>query len=169
MDFFAHGFWSYIIFHRTKKPWLAVFFGLFPDIISFGPYFVYRIINGQYFSKPIIEQVPSWTFMLYNLGHSLVIVALVFWIIDILLKSIPVYLYAWPIEIILDVPTHTREFFPVPFLWPLSEWKFSGISWAGRDFMILNYVLIICCLAYIFWKKGYFAEKKIKKRIKRRK
>ena len=164
MDFFAHGLWSYIFFHKIKKPLYAVLFGLLPDVISWVPYFFYRILTGQETGRPIVELIPPWAFLLYNIGHSLIIAAFVLLMVYLVLRKVPLYLYAWPVSIVIDVLTHRREFLPTPFLWPWSDWKFPGISWGNPLFLVVNYSLIIICLTYILWKKGFFAKGGSKKR-----
>ncbi|MBI2102454.1 hypothetical protein HYT55_01335 [Candidatus Woesearchaeota archaeon] len=79
----------------------------------------------------------------------MIIAALVFLVVFLLLKRIPIYLYAWPLHIVIDIPTHTSNFLPTPFLWPLSSFAFPGISWASREFMVINYLLILGGLLYI--------------------
>jgi len=153
MDYFAHGFWSYILFHTTKKPYLAVLIGLLPDSLSWGIYFIYNLFNGGMPGKPNLALVPDWVYTLYGISHSLITWGLLILCIYIIFKNVPIYLYAAPIAILFDIPTHTREFLPTPFLWPISDWAFPGISWGSKWFMITNYSLIILCLAYIFWKK----------------
>ena len=54
---------------------------------------------------------------------------------------------AWPFHIILDIPFHTKDFFPVQFLWPISDIAFDGISWSSPFIVIPNFSGII--LLYI--------------------
>ena len=154
MDFFAHGFWSYIIFqHRSKRWFFPVLAGLIPDIISWLPFFFYRLFFGSGIGKPHLIALPGWVNVLYGIGHSLVTVAIVFLALYLILQKIPFFLYAWPLAIFMDVLTHTREFLPTPFLWPISNWPFPGINWGTKSFMLLNWSLICICLGYIYWKK----------------
>ena len=60
---------------------------------------------------------------------------------------------AWPMAILMDVISHTRDFLPTPFLWPLTDWKFDGVSWGSPKFMIINYVLITIGLIYVLLRK----------------
>ena len=146
MDYFAHAFWSYIFYHKTKKPLYAVLFGILPDSASWLIYMFYRMIFAEGFGRPMLNSIPEWVFTLYGISHSLIVVSVVFGIVYLILKKIPIYMYAWPIHILIDIPTHTREFLPTPFLWPVSTWTFPGISWGTPWFMVLNWSLIIGCL-----------------------
>jgi hypothetical protein len=153
MDFFAHGFWSFIFFHKLKEVRLAVLFGLLPDLISWVPFFFYNLFDGRY-GQPNLALIPDWTFVLYGIGHSLVIALVVIGVVYLIKKKVPYFMFAWPIAIVMDIFTHTREFLPTPFLWPLSNWHFPGISWGSLWFMIINYILIVSCLVYIYVKKS---------------
>ena len=44
-------------------------------------------------------------------------------------------------------------FLPTPFLWPISDWKFPGISWAEPWFMVVNYTLMLGCLIWILARR----------------
>jgi len=152
MDYFAHGFWSYIFFHWTKRPWIAVLFGLVPDTSSWFIYMIYRLIMFEGFGRPMLNGIPNWVFMLYNISHSLFVASTAILIGYIILRKFPIYMLAWPMSIIIDTLTHTREFLPTPFLWPISEWHFPGISWGDKYFMIVNYTLITLSIAYIIFR-----------------
>lgn len=155
MDYFAHGFWSYLVFCRRKKVWLAVFFGVFPDTISWVPYFFYRLfVNGFQFDKPHLTTIPAWVYFLYGLSHSIIICAAVFLIVYLVNKKIPYYMWAWPLlHILIDIPTHRQDFLPTPFLWPISDYAFPGISWANPWFMLTNYSLLVTFLIYRILQK----------------
>jgi len=149
MDYVSHGLWSYIFFHRIKTPLLAVCFGLLPDTASWVIYGLYRVFTGGPYGKPILGQIPDWTYTLYDISHSLVVAITVILIVLVILRRVPIYMFAWPIAIVMDLLTHRREFLPTPFLWPISDWKFPGISWGTWQFMLINYTLIAIAMALI--------------------
>ena len=148
MDYFAHIAWSYLLFNKTKKPFYAVLFGILPDSVSWLLFTIYLLFNGQTFQQAA-ENIPEWVFILYNISHSMFTFLLVLGIVYLILKKIPIYIWAWPIHILIDIPTHSRDFLPTPFLWPVSEWVFPGISWGTSWFMILNWSLIAFCLTLV--------------------
>lgn len=149
MDYFSHGLWSYILFHRVKKVYYAILFGLLPDTLSWAIYLFYKLFAEKSYGRPVVSQIPQWVFTLYNISHSLIVSAFVILLISIFLRKVPLYIFAWPAAIIMDVFTHTRHFLPTPFLWPLSNWKFPGIRWGNLIFIIINYTVIIISLLYI--------------------
>ena len=159
MDYFAHGIWSYIFFHRSKQPFYAVLFGLLPDSTSWLIYLFVRLFTkGFAFGKPDFTTLPDWIFTLYGLSHSLVICGAVFLVVYLAIRKIPIYMYAWPIAILMDIVTHTKEFLPTHFLYPISSWPFPGISWGNKWFMLVNWGLMIVILSYIVVKKKWYSK-----------
>jgi len=49
----------------------------------------------------------------------------------------------WLLHILLDIPTHSSEFYPTLFLWPLSGFHVDGNSWGNLPFMIGNYLCLL--------------------------
>lgn len=166
MDYFAHGFWAYIFFHRIKKPIYAVLCALIPDTFSWGIYLFVLLFTGGFTpGRPDIASIPGWVWTLYGVSHSIftagVVILAIYLITKKLKKKFPIYVLAWPLSILMDIPTHSREIFPTPFLWPISDWKFPGYSWGNGAFMIVNWTLIFLCLIYIACQK--YKEKNAKK------
>ncbi|MBI2650622.1 hypothetical protein HYX04_04895 [Candidatus Woesearchaeota archaeon] len=154
MDIFAHGLWSYAIFQNKKYVWWAALFGVLPDILSFGILFVMNMINGNFHrGPPALNTLPKWLFTAYNLTHSFVLFVAVFFAVFLITKNWYLPLLAWGIHILIDVPTHSFRFFPTPFLWPISDYMFNGISWATPWFMLLNYGSLAIVYILIYMKK----------------
>jgi hypothetical protein len=176
MDFFAHGLWSgaavKIINIKKKKPlkwWGFVGFGLFPDFFAFAPAFIYMFASFIFPSIPKIEHpgpahmepatgngliISNLTHNLYNLSHSLIIFFLVFGLFWLILRRPFWEMSAWIMHILMDIPSHSYDFYPTPFLWPISDFKVNGVHWGTPIFMITNYSLII--LVYLI---AYFLKK----------
>ncbi|HLG24888.1 MAG TPA: hypothetical protein VI564_08210 [Candidatus Nanoarchaeia archaeon] len=143
MDTFAHGFWSFAIFHRKKYVWLAVLFGVLPDLLSFGILMLINLVNGNFKrGPPSLNSLPQWLNGAYNMTHSFVIFALVFLLVYLLTKKWFWPLMGWPMHVLIDIPTHSTRYFATPFLWPISNYKFDGISWGAGWFMLLNYTAL---------------------------
>ena len=141
MDVFAHFLWVNALFYKRKKAWLAGLFAVLPDVVSFGPFiFLYFFIDGVRFGKP--DYIPEFMQTLYNISHSLVIFTLIFFGIYFLTKKVYWYMFGWFLHILIDIPTHARDFFPTHFLYPLSDVTFDGYSWGNKEFMIVNWVLL---------------------------
>lgn len=170
MDIFAHGIWagaaSIAANRKLRKPmptpWV-VFWGVFPDLFAFTPTFVLmfwlhffgnppaplsRFGSGVRDLLPVFLQPHN----LYLISHSLVVFALLFGLVWLLRRSPALVLLSWPLHILMDIPTHRAGRFGTPFLWPISDYRFDGISWGQRWFMILNYSAIaLTYLALFLW------------------
>lgn len=159
--------------------WMA-WWGVFPDLFAFTIPFSVLIFNlitgGMSFSDfPRPENVePAHAGAekafgiapyLYNVSHSAVAFLVVFYGIWLLrgahakkegktfLSVLPFPLLGWLLHILIDIPTHSYDFYPTPFLWPVSEFKIDGISWGVRWFMLLNYSSILLAYTLLFLKK----------------
>lgn len=155
MDIASHGLWGGVAFGRKSRKsfWLAFCFGIAPDFFSFGIFFIHRwLTNGfslGFHGKPDIAIIPSYVPFMYNITHSLVIFVVVFFIVWFFMKR-PVYeMCAWPFHIIMDIFTHSAEYFPTPFLFPLSNYHFHGISWGNPMIFFPNLALL--AIAYIWF------------------
>lgn len=144
MDIISHGLWGGIAFGRKKKFIIAFLFGILPDLLAFGPFFLYTKLNGIYFHrKPPLEIVPTWVFVIYDLGHSLILFCLIYFIIRKINKEISFCCLAWLLHILFDIPTHSAEYFPTKFLYPVSNFYIDGISWSSPIIWYPNIILLI--------------------------
>jgi len=187
MDIFSHGLWagvaakavnkSSVIAGKIKRPlkvWYTVLWGVFPDLLAFALPFVWmfwNIIFGDLkfsdFPRPetvepaVRDTLPVFQIAsgLYNISHSLIVFVLVFALIWFFLRRIPWEMSGWFLHVLIDIPTHSYKFYPTPFLWPISEWKFDGFSWGVPWFIILNYSAII--LAYWFLRRRKSKTRKL--------
>ena len=130
MDTLAHGLWAYAVFNKKKYAWLGAFFGVLPDLLSFGILFVIGIATGTlHRGKPALESLPSWIFSAYNMTHSLIVFAVVFLIVFLITKKWFWPMLGWWIHILIDIPTHsTSSFFP-RLSYSFGKYRFDGISW----------------------------------------
>lgn len=89
-------------------------------------------------------------FSIYNITHSLVVYAAflgVLWIFG--WKHFAKLTLAWPLHILVDIPTHDATFFPTPFLWPISNFHIDGVSWGHPMIFIPNVLLLL--ILYGYW------------------
>ncbi len=150
MDIISHGLWGGGLFGENSKKifWTAFFFGIFPDFVAFSFPFSARIIsalsgNGVGFGYDAGRPAfPDYVHDIYTVSHSLVIFSLVFLIVWIIRKKPYIPILAWGFHVFLDIFTHTKEFFPTPFLWPISNYKFDGVSWGTPVIFFTNLVFL---------------------------
>ena len=152
MDTLSHALYGKGLFGYKKYRWYSFFFGIIPDIFSFGIYFIYLIVFSEFeFGRPSREELPYWVYDLYDISHSMV-TALVFIAIAYKInKDFAWPMLAWPMHIIVDFFTHSIEFFPTPILWPISDYRFDGVPWSNPYVLVINFVLIFVIFFYR-WK-----------------
>ncbi len=171
MDILAHTLWAAAgargLNAKTKKRmfnvgWTA-FFGVFPDLFAFGiPILISTpsmIRDGFRITAHVHHELSP---ILYQYSHSIVIWAIVFIVVWIIFKRPALFLLGWVLHILIDIPSHAGNFYPTPFLFPISDWKFlHGISWANKWYMIINYSLLLFVYLYLLIR-DYNYRKKMK-------
>ncbi|MDO8492737.1 MAG: metal-dependent hydrolase [bacterium] len=184
MDILSHGLYGSIAFGRRNRRnfWIAFFFGIAPDFFSFGLFFIQRLFEWEtggviQNGPPDPSTIPAYVGSLYNVTHSLVVFAVVFavvWFIQHLFARkqigagficrIPFMpMLAWPLHILVDIPTHGSQFFPTPFLWPVSDFYINGISWGSPYIFIPNVILITVLYIWYFFYSSRARAKRMAK------
>jgi hypothetical protein len=156
MEIFAHALWATAAgkaanrngARRVRVAWFAAW-AMFPDLFSFAPPVVtalwYRLsgavhTHARHAHHEAVRHGLT-DFDLYDLSHSLVVFVPVFAIAWLIWRR-PVWeLLGWALHILMDIPTHSAHY-PTPFLWPVSTYRFVGISWRQWWFMSLNYAVL---------------------------
>ena len=159
MDIVSHGLWGALAFGRKNRTsfCLAFAIGLAPDLFSFGVLWTAAMLGLSAepdFSHgtPSESTIPLYVHHLYDVTHSLVVFLCVFVVMALLLKR-PVWeLGSWGLHVLVDIPTHSFAFFPTPFLWPLSDWRFNGWQWNTHTILIPNFVVLSLLSAWFLWR-----------------
>ncbi len=71
--------------------------------------------------------------------HSAPVAAIVTFLLWAVRRSLWVPLLGWWSHIVIDVFTHSTDYYAVPVLYPFTERGFDGIAWTTPWFMVLNY------------------------------
>ncbi len=136
MDTLSHALWGKGFFGYRGKPYWSIFFGVLPDLFSFGVYYILNLLfnyKNLKHGKPELHELPDYIFTLYDITHSLVIalffVCIVYFLID---RNFAFAMLAWPLHILVDFPFHTIDYFPTPIFWPIIDFKFDGIPWSNK-------------------------------------
>jgi len=165
MDILSHGLYGGVAFGRKNRKlfWLSFLTGIAPDLLSFGIYLSLSFLGffeHPPFSSaggPIAHEIPQFVHALYDITHSLVVFLFILGIVYLMIRRIPLWLFAWPLHILVDIFTHAKSFFPTPFLWPISSYTFSGKNWGSPYIFIPNVIILLILYIYFF---------KIKKRAR---
>jgi len=162
MDILSHGLWGGIAFGRSSRRsfWRAFAIGLAPDLLSFGILWAAAMLGFSAkpdFSRgtPPESSIPRYVHLLYTVTHSFIVFSTAFLAVWFLRKHPAWELGAWGLHVLMDVPTHSFAFFPTPFLWPLSNWRFDGWQWMTPAILIPDYVVLLLLygwyFAYPYW------------------
>ena len=178
MDIFAHALWAGAgatklndSLEKKQKPkisiWWSGFWGVFPDFFAFSIPTILSawavIVGGKSFSEishhgpHIANTAPGFdlAWYLYQYSHSLIIFLIVFGIVWLIFKKPKLVMVGWLLHILIDIPSHSLQFFPTPFLFPISNYHFAyGVRWSTPWFMIINYAFLLITMLYFFVRKG---------------
>ena len=159
MDTLSHGLYGGIAFGRSTRAsyWLAFFFGVAPDLLSFGLFMALSFFglaehpDWSSGNHPDPAGIPQYVHALYDGTHSLVVFAVVFAIVWLIRRRPLMEMLAWPLHILVDIPTHSERFFPTPFLWPLSDFHVDGHPWSDPRIFIPNVILLAGLYLWFYW------------------
>ena len=144
----------------------AIVFATIPDLVHLLPVVAWALfgegtghaLQAYALATPGHEPaMPGWAVLashhLHCTMHSAMVaggITLASWL---LLRSVWFPLWGWWSHILIDVPTHSADFYPTPVLYPLSERSFDGIAWNTPWFIVVNYVGIALAWGYIVWSR----------------
>jgi hypothetical protein len=86
--------------------------------------------------------VQFWSHALHCVMHSAPIAALVTGAVWAARRAFWIPLLGWWSHIVIDVFTHSADYYAVPVLYPFTERGFDGIAWTTPWFMAVNYVAL---------------------------
>lgn len=175
MDILAHTLWANagarganeIADKKGKKdfkisPAWAGFWGVVPDFFAFTfpfLFLLYKMLIGQAsFGFPGHHLADHSGFdlasYLYQFSHSIIIFALVFTLVWVWRRRPCYEMLGWLLHILIDIPSHSLSFYPTPFLFPISDYRFPyGVSWANQTYMIINYSLLLLIWGHFLYRK----------------
>jgi hypothetical protein len=164
MEIVAHGLWaaagaitvSRATTIRLRTKW-AVWWGLFPDVLAFGPSIIAGVVLLLIGGREVIApgaphvQLALW---LYPAAHSLVIFTLAFAVVIIVARRVVWEMLGWLLHILIDIPTHSYSYYATRFLWPVSDVRVDGVSWWTPWFWGVTYAALAVVYAAL-WRKGW--------------
>lgn len=161
MDILSHGLWGGVAVGRKSRKsfWLAFALGVAPDLFSFGIFtamVTLGLASGPDWSArpPDPSLIPDYVYSLYDITHSLVVFLAVFLAVWLWRKKPLWEMSAWAIHVMLDIFTHSENFFPTPFLWPLSDFHVDGRSWGDPLIFIPNVLLLVALYGYWWYARN---------------
>ena len=171
MDILAHSLWAGIGVallrrHRPIAPGTAaatVALAALPDVVQMLPILAWWALGDgswaalQAYAVALPGQEPALPAMVLTLSqhlhcmlHSAVVAAGVSWLVCGLLRAGWLPLLGWWSHIVIDVFTHSADYYPVPVLYPFSERGFDGIAWNQPWMLVLNYAAITAAAGWLW-------------------
>ncbi|MEZ5644054.1 MAG: hypothetical protein R3E99_02630 [Burkholderiaceae bacterium] len=143
--------------HMLPVTWWALTDGAWRDLIGYG-----LATPGQEPDMPLWVGLASHH--LHCVFHSGLVAGtvhlLLLWryraragdarVSDILPRFVAWPLYAWWSHILIDVISHSDDFYPSPVLYPLTYAGLDGFAWNQPAFMVLNYLALGLTWAWLF-------------------
>jgi hypothetical protein len=144
---------------RSRKPirigW-ALFFGVFPDLVSFTIPACLRVWWRVTGASPSLLPTPDgphfeWVWTVYNGAHSVLVFAVVFAGLWLVMGRPVLETLTWGLHILLDIFTH-RGMFAIQFLWPASAVHLDGIPWETPWVLGATYVGLVAAW-FLLWRR----------------
>jgi LexA-binding, inner membrane-associated putative hydrolase len=174
MDIVAHALWAGIgvAALRRRRPItpataaLTVAAAALPDVLQLLPIVGWWLfadgtwatlrayvvaVPGQEPGLP--QAVQLWSHHLHCVMHSAPVAALVTALIWAARRSIWLPLLGWWSHIVIDVFTHSADYYAVPVLYPFTERGFDGVAWNQPWMLALNY-LALAATTWWVWRSG---------------
>lgn len=117
-----------------------------------------RILSAYAAALPDFEPTlpPALGFAVHHLHctlHSAVVAALVTLALWAARRSFWWPLLGWWSHIVIDVFTHSAEFYPSPVLYPFTERGFDGVAWNTPLALALNYAALAVAFGLLAWRR----------------
>ncbi len=163
MDIVAHTLWAAVgvtLIHRRRplsRSTVLATLGLaaLPDVIHLLPIAGWWLLADGSFSvlwayamavpgqEPVLPPlVGAWSHHLHCAMHSAPIAGLVSLGLWWLRRTLWIPLLGWWSHIVVDVFTHSADYYAVPVLYPFTQRGFDGIAWTTPWFIALNYAAL---------------------------
>ena len=174
MDIIAHGLWSGVGVSLLQRRWalsrrtvvLTVAMAVLPDLLQLAPMVGWALFSkegvaalGGYVQAlpsansalpPVVERL---VFHLHCAMHSAVVAGAATLLLWAAMRSFWIPLLGWWLHIVIDVFTHSAEFYPSPVLYPITLRGFDGVAWNTPWFMVVNYVALACAGTWLVWSR----------------
>ncbi len=171
MDIVAHTLWAgagvALATHRwpvaPRTAFLTLLLAALPDVFhllpiigwwwfgdgSFATVRAYAIaLPGQ--APQLPPWVAQWSQHLHCVTHSALVAGAVTLLLGAIRRVLWVPLLGWWSHIVIDVFTHSADYYPSPVLYPITQRGFDGLAWNTPWFMVLNYA-VLCAVGGWLW------------------
>ena len=163
MDVLAHALWAgagaaWLRRRELLSPRaaaLTVGLAVVPDVPHLLPVAAWTVFGGGtaatvgHYAQALPGQEPSLPPMvelishhLHCIAHSAVVAGVVTLLLWAVMRRPWLPLLGWWSHIVIDVFTHSADYYPSPVLYPFTREGFDGVAWNAPWFMALNYAAL---------------------------
>jgi hypothetical protein len=175
MDIVAHTLWAAAGVTALRRRWpiapatVAATLGLaaLPDVLHLLPIALWWLFGDGTFSvlsayaiavpghEPALPpMVQLWSHHLHCVMHSAIVAGAVTLLLYAVRRTLWLPLLGWWSHIVIDVFTHSADYYAAPVLYPITERGFDGIAWNVPWFMGLNYAALFAVGLWLMLRKG---------------
>ena len=164
MDILAHSLWAGVGLTLARRRWplaartvvATLVLAALPDVLHLLPIAAWTSFGGgsldvlRAYAVAVPGQEPALPDMVKLLSHHLHCVAhsalvaggvtMLLWAVR---GSLWIPLAGWWSHIVIDVFTHSADYYPAPVLYPITQRGFDGLAWNTPWFMALNYAALV--------------------------
>ena len=175
MDIVAHGLWAGIataaVGLRVQLPRrtvpLAVGLAMLPDVLQILPIAAYSTFSSGSFAdlteyanatpgnEP--EMPPALSLLVHHLHcvmHSAIVAAIVTAVAMWWQRGLWFPLLGWWSHIVIDVFTHSADYYPSPVFYPVTQRGFDMVAWNTPAFMAVNYFALAVAAWWIYRRRN---------------
>ena len=171
MDIVAHTLWAGAGLALARRRWpqpprtaaLTIGLAALPDVLHLLPIAAWwafgagslAVLSGYAIAVPGHEPalpplVQLLSHHLHCIMHSAIVAAAVGLLVWAVRRTLWVPLLGWWSHIVIDVFTHSAQFYAVPVLYPITQAGFDGIAWNTPWFMVANYSALAVAWAWLY-------------------
>jgi LexA-binding, inner membrane-associated putative hydrolase len=173
MDIFAHALWAGAGIGLTHRRWpvkpaiaaATVVLAALPDIPHLRPHLVWFMFGGGTFAAlsgyaiavpgqepAMLPVVALLSHHLHCVMHSAIVAGAVTLGMWVTRRTLWIPLLGWWSHIVIDIFTHSGDYYPSPVFYPITQRGFDGIAWNTPWFMALNYAALVFAWLWIILK-----------------
>jgi hypothetical protein len=163
VDVLAHGLWAGAGVLLARRRWevssrtaaLVVALAVAPDLPQLVPILGWLATGSEPgttvenyvmaqpgHEPPLPELVQVLTHHLHCMTHSAIVAGAITLLLWVWTRSLWIPLLGWWSHIVIDVFTHSADYYPSPVFYPITREGFDGVAWNAPWFMALNYAAL---------------------------
>ena len=171
MDIIAHGLWAGIaataVARRIELPRrtvvVTVALAMLPDVVQMLPLAAYVLFGtgtwsdlvGYVYATPGSEPATPQLLSqlvdhLHCVMHSAIVAAAVTAVVAWKVRGLWFPLLGWWSHILIDVFTHSADYYPSPVFYPITQRGLDAVAWNTPTFMAFNYTALFGAAVWLY-------------------